>query len=42
MNFLRVIVAVDEIFGISIPETDYSNISPMEDMVAYIEGKIPA
>ena len=41
MDFLRVVTAVDEIFGIAIPESDYANISTMNDMVAYIEGKIP-
>lgn len=41
MDFLRVVVGVDEIFGISIPESDYANISTMDDMVDYIERKIP-
>jgi len=40
MDFWRVVVAIDEQYGISIPESDHARISTIDTMVEYIEGKI--
>ena len=39
MDFLKVVVQLDEIYGIEIPESDYGEISTLEKMVAYIQQK---
>ncbi len=38
MDFLNVVVAVNERTGIEIPERDYGKLSTLDDAVAYLVG----
>ena len=39
MDFLNVVVAINERTGIEIPERDYPKLSTLNDAVAYLRGK---
>ncbi|MHB1570904.1 MAG: acyl carrier protein [Solirubrobacteraceae bacterium] len=36
MDFLNIVVAIDELTGISIPERDYPKLSTLDDAVDYL------
>lgn len=36
-DFLKLLVAIDERLGVSIPESDYSKVSTLNGLVAYLE-----
>lgn len=40
-DFLSLLVAVHEKLGVTVPESDYSKVSTLEDMVAYLEKARP-
>ena len=41
MDFLNLVVAVDEALGIAIPEDDYGSLTTLDAMVAYVAGLEP-
>jgi acyl carrier protein len=42
MDWLNVVVALRERFGIEIPEIDYPSLTTLEAIVAYLASKIPS
>jgi len=38
-DFLNVVVALNEKFGVEIPETDYRRVSTLKGMVEYLKNK---
>jgi acyl carrier protein len=41
MDWLNVIIGFHERFGIQIPETDYARLGTLNDIVAYLGGRLP-
>jgi acyl carrier protein len=41
MDWLNVIVALHERFGVDIPEADYARLSTLDSIVAYLVAKTP-
>ncbi len=41
MDWLNVIVALHERFGVDIPEADYARLSTLDSIVAYLAAKTP-
>ena len=41
MDWLNVIVALHERFGVDIPEADYARLSTLDSIVAYLAAKAP-
>ena len=42
MDFLNVVVAVNEATGVEIPERDYPELSTLERFAAYLAARLPA
>lgn len=40
MDFLRLLTAINQQIGVSIPESDYSKVLTLNEMVSYLEAKI--
>jgi acyl carrier protein len=41
-DFLNVLVALDEKFGVNIPESDYRQVSTLKGMVSYLNKYTPS
>jgi acyl carrier protein len=41
-DFLNVLIALNEKFGLSVPEADYREVSTLKGMVAYLNKRIPS
>ena len=41
MDLLNFVIAVDEQFGVDIPERDYTKLRTLNDMVGYLSGRLP-
>jgi acyl carrier protein len=39
-DFLSLLVAIHERLGVTVPESDYSKVSTLNDMVAYLEANV--
>lgn len=42
MDFLDLLVAVAERTGVNVPESDYNQVTTLDDCVAYVEARVPA
>ena len=42
MDWLNFLVALHERLGVDIPESDYAKLVTLEDLVAYLRGKLAA
>ncbi len=41
MDLLNFVIAVDEQFGVDIPERDYTKLRTLNDMVGYLSARMP-
>ena len=41
MDWLNVMVALHQRFGVEIPESDYAGLTTLDVIVAYLAGKLP-
>lgn len=39
-DFLNFMIAINETFGVEIPETDYGKLSTLADVIHYIEARV--
>jgi len=39
-DFLNFLIALDEVYGVDIPETDYGKLVSVEDIVQYLQARI--
>jgi acyl carrier protein len=42
MDWLNVLVALNERTGVSIPEADYARLYTLDDLVGYLQARLPA
>jgi acyl carrier protein len=39
-DFLKIVVGLNEVFGVNVPESDYRSISSLAGMMTYLERKL--
>ena len=41
MDFLNVLVAIEERLGVDVPEKDYADVATLDSLVAYVTARCP-